>query len=388
MQERARLSEQLAQAQRLDLAGRLAGGVAHDLKNLITVLSSYLDLASGSVQDLAPRVGDGPVETILDDLDQIRQAVDRTEALARKLMEFAGGDGATEPVDLHRAVASVHARLAPALAEGVTVELDLPDDLPAVRVDTDGLEQALEQLLRNSNDALPEGGTIVVRARVTDTAAPGGFTSGPRPPLDAGRRHVRLAVLDDGTGMEDETLTRAFEPLFSTKPGARGSGLGLPTVLSFVQQIDGMIDVHSVPGEGTTIALALPVATDDVDVDERPVGDGAGRLVVLVDPNERARRLVTEMLATAGHRVLACADGETGLRLLEQQGGDVLVAELALPGLPGWRLVERARASRPRLPVLLFTSGQAPTRTTADVRMLVKPFSSERLLQTLDELAP
>ncbi|MBS3940188.1 MAG: PAS domain S-box protein [Actinobacteria bacterium] len=386
-EERTSLSEQLAQAQRLDLAGKLASGLAHDLKNLITVMSSYLDLAEVSVQDLAPQVGSEPVEAILDDFEQLRRAVDRAGTLTRKLMQFAGTEGSTEEVDLAAAVEGVRNLIESAVAHGVKLEIDLEDDLPAIRADALGLEQALVNLVMNSSDAIADGGTIIVRARMTDFPAAGGVTSGPHQGLDDTRRYVRLSVIDDGDGMDDETLTRAFEPLFSTKGAARGTGLGLPTVLAFAQQADGIVDVHSVHGEGTTIALVLPTvaAMPEIVDPHRPVG---GKRVVLVDPNDRARRVIAQMLQSAGYRVLPASDGETALRILEEQGGDVLVTELALPGMPGWRAVERARTARPGLPVLVFASAQAPDRVTHDVRTLVKPFSSDRLLRMLAELLP
>ncbi|MFA9430942.1 ATP-binding protein [Egicoccus sp. AB-alg2] len=386
-EQRARLSEQLAQAQRLDLAGKLASGLAHDLKNLITVMSSYLDLAEGSVEDLVPSVGTEPIEPILDDFEQLRRAVERAGSLTTKLMQFARTEGSTDEVDLAKAVESVRTLIESALAPGVRLQIDLPDDLPPVRADAVALEQALVNLVMNSSDALPDGGTIIVRARLTDNAAASGVTAGPRTPLDEGRRFVRISVIDDGTGMDQETLARAFEPLFSTKGAARGTGLGLPTVLAFAQQVDGMVDLHSVKGEGTTISLLLPAEAGESAMPDRhrPIG---GARVVLVDPNERARRVITEMLQSAGYRVLAAADGEEGLRLLREQGADVLVTELALPGLPGWRVVQRARDERPELPVLVFASAQAPDRVTDDVRTLVKPFSNDRLLRTISELLP
>ncbi|HSK21919.1 MAG TPA: PAS domain S-box protein [Egicoccus sp.] len=386
-EERTRLSEQLAQAQRLDLAGRLASGLAHDLKNLITVMSSYLDLAQGTVEDLAPQVGSEPVEAILDDFEQLRRAVDRAGTLTQKLMQFAGTEGSTDEVDLAAAVEGVRNLIESAIAPGVALEIDLEDDLPHVRADALGLEQALVNLVMNSSDALADGGSIIVRARLTDFPAAGGVTSGPHQTLDDSRRYVRLSVIDDGAGMDDETLTRAFEPLFSTKGAARGTGLGLPTVLAFAQQADGIVDVHSVHGEGTTISLVLPTVAavpEIVDL-HRPVG---GKRVVLVDPNDRARRVIGQMLQSAGYRILPAHDGETALQILDEQGGDVLVTELALPGMPGWRVVERARAARPGLPVLVFASAQAPDRVTHDVRTLVKPFSSDRLLRMLAELLP
>jgi PAS domain S-box-containing protein len=381
--ERARLSEQLAQAQRLDLAGRLASGLAHDLNNLVTVMTSNLDLAESAARDLEV-FGDDEVHHLLEDLEQVRRAVGRAGQLTTKLMQFARNEEVgEEEVDVTGAVDSVHRLAEVSLAAGVELVVEVEPGLPPIRADRVHLEQALVNLVMNAADALPDGGTIRLAARrhELDLADDAGLSLAPS------REYLCLEVADDGTGMDDETLTRAFEPLFTTKRAGKGTGLGLATVLAFVQQVDGVVDLRSTPGEGTTVWMVVPaVAAPGV---ETVPGDRAqpvaGARVVVVDPNERARGVLSRILQGAGYRVSGVGAGEDAIRLLRDGGADALVTEAVLPGMPGWRTVERARAEVPDLPALILTSTQAPAHVDG-VRTLVKPFGSDRLLRAVGDL--
>jgi two-component system, cell cycle sensor histidine kinase and response regulator CckA len=380
--ERARLSEQLAQAQRLDLVGRLASGLAHDLNNLVTVMTSNLDLAESAARDLEV-FGEDEVTQLLEDLDQVRRAVGRAGQLTTKLLQFARHEEVgEEEVRVADAVDAVHKLAEVSLAAGIRLVVDVAPGLPAIRADRVHLEQALVNLVMNAADAMPEGGTIRLTARRHDLD--GADEVGP--PLDDSRQYLRLEVADDGVGMDDETLTRAFEPLFTTKPAGKGTGLGLATVLAFVQQVDGVVDLRSTPGEGTTVWMVLPAASPDAGpplVDRaQPV---AGARIVIVDPNERARGVLSRILQGAGYRVSGVGAGEDALELLRAGSADALVTEAVLPGMPGWRTVERARAEVPDLPALILTSTQAPAQLD-DVRTLVKPFGGDRLLRTISDL--
>jgi two-component system, cell cycle sensor histidine kinase and response regulator CckA len=385
--ERSRLSEQLAQAQRLDLVGRLASGLAHDLNNLVTVMTSNLDLAEMSARSLTDgRTADGAadVEGLLDDLAQVRHAVARAGQLTTKLLQFARNeDAGAEEVDVADAIDAVRKLTEPSLEAGVELTVLVGSDLPPIRADRVHLEQAVVNLVMNAADALQDGGTIRIDARRFDPSR----GDEPEVTVHPGREYVCLEVSDDGTGMDDETLTRAFEPLFTTKRAGRGTGLGLATVLAFVQQVDGVVDLRSEPGEGTTIWMVLPAASAEAGADG--LGDRtqpiAGARVVVVDPNERARGVISQILQGAGYRVSGVGAGEDALKLLRDGGADALVTEAVLPGMPGWRTVERARAEVPDLPALILTSTQAPAHIDG-VRTLVKPFGSERLLRTVSEL--
>jgi two-component system, cell cycle sensor histidine kinase and response regulator CckA len=378
--ERARLSEQLAQAQRLDLAGRLASGLAHDLNNLVTVMTSNLDLAESAARDLAV-FGDDEVSQLLEDLDQVRRAVGRAGQLTTKLLQFARHEEVgEEEVRVADAVDAVHKLAEASLAAGIRLVVDVAPGLPAIRADRVHLEQALVNLVMNAADAMPEGGTIRLTVRRHDEVDEVG------PSLDDSREYLRLEVADDGVGMDDETLTRAFEPLFTTKAAGKGTGLGLATVLAFVQQVDGVVDLRSTSGGGTTVWMVVPATSPDPApplVDRaQPV---AGARIVIVDPNERARGVLSRILQGAGYRVSGVGAGEDALELLREGSADALVTEAVLPGMPGWRTVERARAEVPDLPALILTSTQAPAQLE-DVRTLVKPFGGDRFLRTISDL--
>jgi two-component system, cell cycle sensor histidine kinase and response regulator CckA len=380
--ERARLSEQLAQAQRLDLAGQLAGGLAHDLNNLVTVMTSHLDLAEVAADELVTSTS-GRAQDLLGDLEQVRRAVGRAGQLTAKLLQFARNEEAgEEEVDVAEAVDAVRRLAEPALRDGIELVTEVAADLPAIRADRVHLEQAIVNLVMNAGDALPAGGVIrlAVDRRAPDPEDEAGLA------LDPVRDHLCIEVGDDGTGMDDETLTRAFEPLFSTKPAGKGTGLGLTTVLAFVQQVGGVVDLRSSPGEGTTVWMVVPVAAGTA-----PAGPPdrallvAGARVVVVDPNERARGVLRRILQGAGYRVTAVGVGEEALEVLRDAGGDALVTEAVLPGMPGWRTVEQARAEIAGLPALILTSTQAPTHVDG-VRTLTKPFGGDRLLRAVGEL--
>jgi two-component system, cell cycle sensor histidine kinase and response regulator CckA len=384
-EERTRLSEQLAQAQRLDLAGRLASGLAHDLNNLVTVMTSNLDLAELAARDLEPVEGTG-VGHLLEDLEQVRRAVGRAGQLTTKLMQFARNEEVgEEEVHVADAIEAVCKLAEPSFGPGVELVAEVGDGVLPIRADRVAFEQALVNLVMNAADAVGDEGTIRVVARLheLEPADDAGLA------LDPTRRYVCVEVADDGVGMDDETLTRAFEPLFSTKRAGKGTGLGLATVLAFVQQIDGVVDLRSQPGEGTTVWMVMPAVAAPEELDAGAVGDRAqpvaGARVVVVDPNERARVVLSRILQGAGYRVSGVGDGESAIKLLRDGGADALVTEAVLPGMPGWRTVERARTAVPDLPALILTSTQAPAHVDG-VRTLVKPFASDRLLRTVRDL--
>jgi PAS domain S-box-containing protein len=384
-EQRARLSEQLAQAQRLDLAGRLASGLAHDLNNLVTVMTTNLDLAELAARDLPPAEGAG-VGDLLDGLEQVRHAVGRAGQLTTKLLQFARNEEVgEEEVDVAAAMDAACRLVEPVLGPGVELIVDVADGVPPIRADQVAFEQALVNLVVNAADAVGGEGTIrvVARRHEPDGADVAGLS------LDPSRRYVCVEVADDGTGMDDETLTRAFEPLFSTKRAGKGTGLGLATVLAFVQQVDGVVDLRSQPGEGTTIWLVLPAAPMPGPTSPEVVGDRstpvAGARVVVVDPNERAREVLSRILRGAGFRVSGVGDGESALTLLREAGAEALVTEAVLPGMPGWRTVERARSEVPDLPAVILTSTQAPAHLDG-VPTLIKPFASDRLVRTVRDL--
>lgn len=386
-EEHSQLSEQLARAQRLDAVGQIAGGLAHDLNNLLVVMVSNLGLAKESLRAVE---GDRDrLDDVREDLLELEVAIERAGQMTSKLLSFArqeeGGDHAADLSEVLPAVTSLIGR---SLGEGIHLEVACPERPPVLAVDAVQLERVLVNLVINARDALkPGGGTISIEVEPSSridlgdpvTAATGQDGGTPQ-------EGVTVAVRDDGRGMDDAVRARAFEPLFTTRQDHGGSGLGLATVLAFVEESDGEVQLDSAPGEGTTVTLWLPSV--EAEVVRVPVGIDvpvAGARVVVVDPGDRTRRVIATMLTGAGYRVNAVASAEAALAAVERDHPDLLLTELALPGAPGTRLIARARDEHPRLRCVAIASVDQP-RALDDVPVLVKPFSHDRLLRTVAQV--
>jgi two-component system, cell cycle sensor histidine kinase and response regulator CckA len=381
--ERTRLSEQLARAQRLDAVGQIARGLAHDLNNLLVVMVSNLSLAEESLSDAEHEVGPDPVRSVRQDLGELGLAVDRAGRLTGKLLEFAQRpDGEEEVGSVADAVETVQGLIARSLGAGVSLVVDVTEGLPLVAADPIQLERALVNLVINARDAMDHGGTIrivgrVARALPSWTARPGATSTNPSA--------VVVEVIDDGRGMGPSVQARAFEPLFTTK-GESGSGLGLVTVAAFIDEVDGDVQLVSEPGRGTRVTLTLPLA--DRAVGELPVGldvPVGGARVLLVDPGERTRRVIARMLQGAGYRVMVVGSAEDALQAFGQGAPDLLLTELSLPAMTGVRLLAEVAERDPDVRLLALASVDAP-RTLATTPVLVKPFSHTRLLQTVERV--
>ncbi|MEX1164382.1 MAG: ATP-binding protein, partial [Nitriliruptor sp.] len=341
--ERARLGEQLAQAHRFETVGQLAGGLAHDLNNLLTVLVTSLGLADESLRDLAAG-GDRAtgIAALTEDLQHLRIASDRVDTLTRKLLQFASrSGGAVVTVVVADLVADVADLLGRSLG-GAGLETSVADDTPDVRVDSAGLEQAITNLVLNARDAAP-GGRITLEA--SRGRGPGG---GPA---------AIIVVADEGTGMPPHVVARAFEPLFTTKPRDHGTGLGLPSVRAFVEQSGGTVHIDTAVGEGTRVTITLP---ELVDV-ELPVGPASAPSVLVVDPSDRSGPIVAAMLVQAGYRVEVVASAADARRHLDQQPPAVLLIDLVLPDGGALDVVARADAS-PEPPAVVLLSSTPDAR--------------------------
>lgn len=248
--ESRRIEEQLRQAQRLDAVGQLAGGVAHDFNNVLTVLVGHVHLL---LEELAV---DSPMRV---DLEEIRRGAERAAALTRQLLAFSRQQ-VHHPAEVHinAVVNGIREMISRLLGDHVVPEFELGADLPAIRADASQLEQVVMNLVLNARDAMPDGGTLTIRTaseRIerTDLGGPGDADD-----LRSGD-YVCLSVADTGHGMDELTAARIFEPFFSTKPKGRGTGLGLSTVYGIVKQGEGAIRVDSEPGRGTIMRVYLPV---------------------------------------------------------------------------------------------------------------------------------
>lgn len=380
--ERRRLAAELEQAQRLEAIGRLAGGVAHDINNILAVIGGITDLVLDELPADSPRHAD---------LLEVRAAVERGAGLTAKLLAF-GRRRPAEPraVDLGSLVRGVASMLGRLLGEQIELVLDLPERVGAVRVDPAGIEQVLINLALNARDAMPDGGrlTIALAERRIEAGASGALRD------VALGEFVELAVSDTGTGIPAAIRDHLFEPFVTTKEIGRGTGLGLAVVHGVVTQAQGAIRVESEPGRGSTFRILLPRSAEPappvrLEAPPRPTA-GGGETVLVAEDDRAVRSLVERMLRVGGYRVLVAAGGEEALRLLAEEPGPValLVTDVGMPGMSGHDLAERVRAARPGTPVLLISGHLGESEPDAGARgesFLAKPFDAKALLAAARE---
>jgi PAS domain S-box-containing protein len=376
---RAKLEEQLRQAQKMESIGRLASGVAHDFNNLLTVIRGYTDLLQDSMTPEDPRV---------EDLEQIRRASERATALTRQLLAFSRQQILTPTVlDLNSLVANLYKMLERLIGEDISLSTLLQPGLWPITADPGQIEQVIMNLVVNARDAMPTGGKITIETGniyLDDDYAQTHFEV-PVGPC------VMLAVADTGHGMDKPTQARIFEPFFTTKEQGQGTGLGLATVYGIVKQSGGHITVYSEPDQGTTFKLYLPAAETTAASlpapQTQPVSQPGTETILLVEDDERVRSLAQRALQAEGYTILAACSGGEALSLVEQyQGGiDLLLTDVVMPQLNGRELAEQLKARHPQLKVL-FMSGYTDDVVVrhgllaAEIEFLPKPFSPNMLV--------
>ena len=373
--DRKELEQQLLQSQKLEAVGLLAGGIAHDFNNLLTVISGYTSLALSSLRDAEAREG----------LEQISLAATRAAALTHQLLAFSRRQVLDpKPIRLNDVVAQAMPMLRALVEERIHFDVRLASDLPASVVDHHRLEQVLVNLVINARDAISGVGTIVIETSETVLDAeyvelhPGAKTGA----------HVVLAVTDNGTGMDEATRRRIFEPFYTTKPVGRGTGLGLSTAHGIVKQSGGWISVYSEPGHGTTFKLYLPVAPSHspAGVPEPPAPRAvAGGTVLLVEDDHAVRMLTARLLTNAGYGVRAAASVDEALSILATAEIDVVVSDLVMPGGDGQDIADRPDV-RGVLPPVVYMSGYTEASLSraellaGGARFVEKPFTAAVLL--------
>jgi len=379
--EREEALAQLFEAQKLDTIGQLTGGVAHDFNNLLMAISGSLNLLK---KRLPP---DEKSERLI---GNAMQAAERGSALTQRLLAFARRqDLKPQAVNFERLFDSVEDLLSKAVGPRIAIARRIPKELPPILVDGNQLELALLNLFVNARDALGQGGTVTVTAQSTDGED--------RPtPLKEGP-YIRISVSDDGEGMDEATLSRATEPFFTTKGVGKGTGLGLSMVHGLAAQSGGVLQISSIAGEGTTVALWLPVA----DTAEEPMAateqramasasDVPASLSVLVVDDDALVRLGTvAMLEDLGHTALEAASAYQALDLLAAQSRiDLVVTDHAMPGMTGADLARQILASHPGLPVILASGYADLPDDPAYVGMLrmTKPFTQEQLRDAIERV--
>ncbi|HEV8380827.1 MAG TPA: response regulator [Gemmatimonadales bacterium] len=377
------LEAQLAQAQKMEAIGRLAGGVAHDFNNLLTVILSYSELL---LQDLPP---DAPTR---DDIEQIRKAANGAGELTRQLLAFSRQQ-VLQPkvVDLNAAVSGIERLLGRVLREDIQFRCSLAPDAGTVKVDPGQLEQVIMNLAVNARDAMPGGGHLTIETANVEIDESYVHAH----PLAAPGRYVMLAVTDTGVGMDAATQSRIFEPFFTTKDAGKGTGLGLATVQGIVQQSGGFIWLYSEPNHGTCFKVYLPRIDAPVSKAEEAAGDAmhGTETVIVVEDMAAVRAVTCEMLKRFGFTVYEAADGITALQIVEQLTGpiDLLLTDVVMPDINGRDLAARFQQLRPHMKVL-FMSGYTDDAVVRHgilqegIAYLQKPFTPTSLVRRVREV--
>ncbi|MBA3510772.1 ATP-binding protein [Sphingomonas sp.] len=372
VEERTREHEfalaQLHEAQKLETLGQLTGGVAHDFNNLLTPVIGNLDLLR---RQLPPEAKQHRL------IDGALQAASRAATLVQRLLAFARRqDLQARAVDIGGLIEGMSDLLRRSIGPSVSVEIHSEPDLPAARVDPNQLELAILNLAINGRDAMPSGGTISIECR-SQSVQPGGHLQ----PGD----YVCVSVRDTGVGMDNPTLLRAVEPFFSTKGMGQGTGLGLSMIHGLAAQLEGMLDLSSTPGVGTTATIWLPVSSEEPAPAEgeapRIIPAARRATILLVDDEELVRTGTADMLSDLGYDVVQADSGAEALRLLRSGcEPDLLVTDYLMPGMNGVDLIEHASAIAPRAKALLITGySDIAEGPGANLPRLQKPFRQGEL---------
>ncbi len=388
--ELRQIEEQLAQAQKMNAVGQLAGGVAHDFNNVLQAIIGYCDLLLANHR---------PTDPSFQDIMQIRQNANRAAGLVRQLLAFSRRQTLRPQVlTLSDTLSELSNLLRRLLGEKVTLELRHGRDLWPVLADVNQFETVIVNLAVNARDAMPDGGKLTIRtANVTvDEARPlkiGGMPKGD---------YVMIEVADAGSGMAPEVLEKIFEPFFTTKDVGKGTGLGLSTVFGIVKQSGGFIEVQSAPGEGSVFQVYLPryVAAPKAQPEpgsvpvKPPVADHTGQgTILLVEDDEPVRAVNARALTARGYTVLEAASGIEALAIIEARNApvDLVVSDVVMPEMDGPTLLGELRKRYPDLKVV-FVSGYAEDAFRRNLpegeefNFLPKPFSLKKFVETVKDV--
>ena len=376
--EREKLLAQLAQAQKMESIGRLAGGMAHDFNNLLTVINGFSKLALSELPTGDP---------LRDDLEEILKAGERGTALTRQLLAFSRKQILQPRVlDMNGVVGDMRKMVERLMGEDVDVEFVLAAESPMVHADPHQLEQVILNLAANARDAMPDGGRLLVETALVEVAE--SYTAA-HAEARAGR-YATLAVSDTGEGMDEATRQRIFEPFFTTKGPGEGTGLGLSMVQGIVGQSGGFINVYSEPGRGTTFRIYLPALAGAPADEEKPAAlpELRGKETILVvEDQDEVRRYAAAVLKGYGYRVMEAASAGEALLMCEREGARIhlVLTDVVMPFASGPELVTRLAILRPEIKAL-FMSGYTDNAVAhhevleEGAHFIQKPFSPEELV--------
>ena len=376
--DRIQLESQLLQSQKVESIGRLAGGVAHDLNNLLTPIIGYGELIlEDSLRGSAAK----------ESLSEVIKAAKRARDLVAQLLAFGRRQTlAVQPIFLNDILGEFEKLLRRTIREDVTITLELKPNLPAILADKGQIEQVIMNLSVNAADAMPKGGSLILRSEQKDLDNFNG-SSHPLPP----GKYVILSVIDSGHGMDEESMKSIFEPFFSTK-GNMGTGLGLATVYGIVKQHGGHIEVESTLGKGATFRVYLPATSKNATIEKNnklaKTDFRGSETILLVEDSDQVRSLTESMLQSMGYTVLSAADGTKAEDLAKKHQGsiDMLLTDVILPDINGKELFEKLCEVQSTVKVL-YMSGY--TYDVLDchgilqqgINFIAKPFTANTLAQ-------
>jgi PAS domain S-box-containing protein len=377
LRERRGLEERLRTAHRLEAIGRLAGGIAHDFNNMLTAILGYSDMLLEQLDEQKP---------IFRDLQEIGKAARRAAALTHQLLAFSRRQLLKlEPLDVNAIVRDVEPMIRRLIGEHITIETRLADPPPVITADRSQIEQILVNLAVNARDAMPHGGRL--RFETTFATVDEGCVSSHEG--CAPGEYVRLSVTDTGIGMTAEVQAQIFDPFFTTKELGQSTGLGLATVYGTVRQLGGHVWVYSEPDRGAVFKLYFrrgdSAAVEQIPRQERhgpPVG---AESVLLVEDEATVRTFCKTVLRRHGYQILEAATPSEAFAVLQTSGRsvDLVVTDVAMPGMNGYEMVRRLRSMIPPLKAV-YMSGYADQFSQgidSNIDLIEKPFTSAQLLR-------
>jgi PAS domain S-box-containing protein len=365
--------EQLFRSQKMEALGQLTGGLAHDFNNLLTAILGACELASRSI---------GDEERLRRMLDGIRNSAQRGAGLTKQLLAFARAQPLElKTIDLKTFLADVTTLIRPSVRSNIDLIMEVSDHVWAIEADPGALELALLNLAFNARDAMKDGGSLKISAiNELLNGTPEGLRG----------EHVALRVADTGEGMTPETRERVFEPFFTTKAFGEGTGLGLSQVFGFANQLGGAVTVESVPGEGSTFTIYLPViggASARPRKSEGESDETIGRILIVEDDSLVAE-LAADMLGEMGFETVTTHSAKEALeRLSGEQRPSLVFSDIVMPGgISGLELARKIRRRFPELPVLLTTGYSEYVGAEHEFPVLQKPYEMETLAGALSKI--
>lgn len=388
IQERDRIEATMRRAERLESLGQLAGGVAHDFNNLLMAILGYVDLAEVDIQN---------PDSVRDSLAEIRRAGYRAAELTRELLTFSRRQSIhRQPTDLNDLILNLSRMLRRLLHEHIDLDIIPGHHIGAVSVDPSQIEQVILNLCANARDAMLSGGRLTIE---TQNVLINGEYRRAHPWARPGR-YVLLTISDTGCGIPPEHIHRIFEPFFTTKPPGQGTGLGLSTVYGIVKQHDGMVNVYSEPGVGSTFKVYLPIVEQRAARTGQPIQGrvpGGKECILVAEDEPQVREILKKILTRVGYDVIITSDGREALDTFraDPHRVDLILLDMVMPGLGGLEVQARVREIAPHKPII-FSSGYAGVVLDSSFFkhpenvLLTKPYDPDRLLtlvrQTLDRV--